>query len=98
MENLRTFSNVADVTPLHKTGSKCQKGNYRPVSILPTISKVFERILCDQIYDFMNDKLSPILSGFRKGYSVQHVLTHMLHNWHKCLDQGGNGCSDFDGP
>ena len=38
------------------------------------MSKVFERILCNQLNDFMKDKLSNILTGFRKGHSVQHAL------------------------
>ena len=42
-----------DVTPLHKKGSKSKKENYRPISKLPVISKIFERILYNQLYDFI---------------------------------------------
>ena len=78
----------ADVVPLHKKGSKADKENFRPISKLPAISKVFERIMYDQLYDFMSTKLSTLLSGFRKGYGSQHALLHMLHNWRIQLDQG----------
>ena len=48
------------------------KGNYRPVSLLSHMSKVFERIVYNQFNDFMKDKLFNILTGFRKGHSAQH--------------------------
>ena len=91
IENGTFFSQrlkCADVTPLFKKGSKFERTNFRPVSKLPAISKVFERIFFDQISDFMADKLSPILSGFRKRYSTQHALLYMLHNWQREIDQG----------
>ena len=51
------FSNclkLADITPLHKKGRKDNKENYRPVSILPTLSKIFEKILFEQISVFFD--------------------------------------------
>ena len=44
---------IARVTPSHKKGSKNLMKNYRPISILPIISKVFERILYDQFYEYL---------------------------------------------
>ena len=55
------FSNcltLADITPLHKKGRKDNKENYRPVSILPTLSKIFEKILFEQISVFFAKFLS----------------------------------------
>ena len=43
--NFPSCLKLADITPLHKKGRKNNKENYRPVSILPTLSKIFERIL-----------------------------------------------------
>ena len=54
------------------------KENYRPVSLLSHISKVFERILYNQLNDFMKDKLANILIGFRKSHSVKHSLLIMI--------------------
>ena len=62
----------ADVTPVHKKEDRTDKSNYRPVSILPAISKIYERILFCQVNKFMDNKLSKHQCGFRKGYSAQH--------------------------
>ena len=65
------------------------KTNYRPISLLPLISKIFEKFLYQQIEDFSNKILSPKLCGFRKGHSTQHALLNLLKNWQKCLDKSG---------
>ena len=49
---------LADITPLHKKGRKDNKENYRPVSILPTLSKIFEKILFEQMSVFFENFLS----------------------------------------
>ena len=49
-----------------------KRNNYRPISKLPTVSKSFERILFNQLQRFSNKILSPLLCGFRKGYSTQY--------------------------
>ena len=63
------------------------KGNYRPVSLLSHMSKVFERIVYNQFNDFMEDKLFNILTGFRKGHSAQHSLLIMIEKWKRALDE-----------
>ena len=63
--------------------------NYRPISLLPVISKVFEKIIYNQLNDFMKNKLSMYLCGFRKDYSTQHTLINMITKWQKCLDKKG---------
>ena len=85
-----TFPNslkLADVSPLFKKGTKTNKENYRPISKLPNISKVFERIMHDNISSFMSDKLSSQLSGFRSGYSTQQALLAMIDKWQRSLDK-----------
>ena len=85
-----TFPNslkLADVSPLFKKGTKTNKENYRPISKLPNISKVFERIMHDNISSFMSDKLSSQLSGFRSGYSTQQALLVMIDKWQRSLDK-----------
>ena len=77
----------ADITPVHKKDETTKKENYRPVSILPSISKIFERNMYDQIYTYMNNHLSHYLCGFRKGYNTQHCLIAMLEKWRKALDK-----------
>ena len=79
----------ANVTPLFKKDDNTNKENYRPVSILPSISKVFERLLFHQITSYVTDVLSPYLCGFRKGYSTQHALLRLLDQLNKNLDKKG---------
>ena len=50
------------------------KKNDRPITVLPAVSKVYERIIQDQIIPFMEPVMSIYLCGFRKGYSTQHAL------------------------
>ena len=77
----------ADITPLFKKHDRSQKSNYRPISILPTLSKIYEKIFFTQIYRFFNGIFSKYLYGFRKGHSTQHCLLYMLENLRKSLDK-----------
>ena len=77
------FSNnlkLADSTPAHKKGERQDKGDYRPVSILSPISKVYERILYNQLYNASQ-------CGFRGGYSTQHCLIVMLGKLKQSIDR-----------
>ena len=76
----------ADVIPVFKKGDKALKSNYRPVSILPNISKVYERCLFKQMNLFFENILSKYQCGFRKGVSVQHCLLLMIEKWKKSMD------------
>ena len=77
----------ANVTPAHKKGSKNLKENFRPLSILPNASKLFEKCLFKQITSFFDDKFSKFQCGFRKGYSAQHCLIVMLEKWKSAIDK-----------
>ena len=76
----------ANVTPLFKLDDTTEKGNYRPISILPSISKIFGRLLFQQVNSFIINIISPYLCGFRKGYSAQHVLLRLKDRLNKSLD------------
>ena len=80
---------LAEVSPIFKKNDDRDKENYWPVSILSHASKVFERIMYMQIDTFMRDKLSKLLTGFRKNHSTQHCLMSMLEMWKNTLDKGG---------
>ena len=60
---------LAEVIPFFKNDNSLEKENYRPVSVLSHVSKVFERIMYTQIRNFIENKLSALLTGFRKNYS-----------------------------
>ena len=80
---------LADLTPGHKNGDRQDKTKYRPISILSTMSKIYERVIYDQISIKFNDLLSIYQCGFRKGYSTQHCLIVMLDKWKSSIDKGG---------
>ena len=73
-----------------KQSSKTSKKNYRPVSLLPTVSKVFDRIMDRQIIKYITPFLSILLCGFRKGFTTQHALIRMVEKWKVSLDNGEN--------
>ena len=77
----------ANITPVFKKGSKNQKENYRPVSILPIISRIFENILSKQLYIYFENILSEFQCGFRKGFSTQHCLLLMTEKWKEAVDK-----------
>ena len=77
----------ADVIPFFKKDNKTEKENYRPISILPSISKVFERQIFKQMSRYVDDILSPYLCGFRKGFNTQHVLLRLKNQLNKSLDK-----------
>ena len=80
----------ANITPAHKKLSTTDKGNYRAISVLPSISKIFKKHIYEQLSDFMEDKLSPFLSGLRKQHSAQHALIRMIEKWkHRILRMTG---------
>ena len=78
----------AEVIPLYKKLDPLSKENYRPVSLLPHLSKVFERIIYKQINSYMEDKFAKCLTGFRKSHGTQHALLTMLEKWKKGIDNG----------
>ena len=71
-EDLKT----AEVVPVHKKKKSTGKNNYRAVSILSNISKIYERSFYNQKYDSFDSIFSKYQCGFRKGYSPQHCLLY----------------------
>ena len=80
---------LVDVTPVYKKKSKNSKDNYRPVSILSNISKIYKRCIYDQIQLFFDSLLSKYQCGFRRGYNAQHCLVSLIEKWKKSVDNGG---------
>ena len=64
-----------------------RKQNYRPINLLPAISKVFERIIYNQLIDYLSSFLSLRLGGFRKGCSTEHFLLYFLQACEASLDK-----------
>ena len=72
----------ANVQPVHKKNDRQLKTNYRPISLLPIFSKIFEKVLFDGLYDFIrsNNLLSDNQSGFRPGDSTINQLLSITHD------------------
>ena len=71
------------ITPLHKGGEPGDLNNYRPISILSTLSKVLERHVHDTLYQYFSDwnLFHVFQSGFRPKHSCQTALTKMMDTW-----------------
>ena len=80
---------LAEINPIFKNLENNVVGNYRPVSVLPVVSKFFERIMQRQINSFVEKHLSPFLCGYRKGYSSQYALLAMIERWKLSVDNNG---------
>ena len=80
---------AATVSPVLKSKKSYVKSNYRPISVLPSVSKIFERIICGHMESYFDTLLSNLLSGFRKGYSTQHALFRVIETWEQSLDCKG---------
>lgn len=82
---------IAKVIPLHKKGDNTQFNNYRPVSLLPAFSKIYERILHDQLYEYLerNQLLDEGQFGYRKNRSTDLAGSQLVNT---ILSNKYNGC------
>ena len=87
----------ARVTPIYKSGDKTKCENYRPISILPIISKVFEKEVFRQVYSYLTDHclLSKYQSGFRPKHSTLSALIQICDDLLNNMDQGKISCIVF---
>ena len=65
---------LADVVPVFKKCDPTCAKNYRPISVLPTVSKAFESLMHDQKTTYMGAHLSKHLCGYRKGFHTETAL------------------------
>ena len=80
---------LSDIVPVFKKLDSTDKTNFRPVSVLPLLSKMFEKIMYDQLYEYAETFLNKLLCGFRKAHSTQHALSRLLQKWYQGLDSSG---------
>jgi hypothetical protein len=76
----------AQVVPLHKKNSQLEVGNYRPVRILPVVSKFFERAIYEQFSHYFENIFHPSLSAFRPGFGCNTALLKFIEDWKKAID------------
>ena len=78
---------ITSIIPLDKgKQNKNEIYNFRPVSILNTFSKIYEKVIKNQLVSGLYKYLSSFISAYRKGYSTQHVLTRLVEEWSERLD------------
>ena len=82
---------IAKVTPLFKKGDNALMDNYRPISVLPSFSKILERIICNRLYSFFseNNIFYKKQFGFQKQHSSDHAIIYLVN---KILESFENNC------
>ena len=89
----------AKISPIFKNGSKDDVNNYRPISILATLSKIIEKWIQKHFMSFLNSHklLHENQSGFREGHSTESALISMIDSWLKAINDGKYvGCLMID--
>ena len=79
---------IADVVALHKKKSRSDPANYRPISLLPILSKLLETVVADRLKPFLRPLLHYRQFGFRTGRSTIDMLTQLSQNWTNALGKG----------
>ena len=87
---------IARVSPIFKDGDKTEKSNYRPISVLPVVSRLFEKLVFNQLYQYLNDNcfINSNQSGFRELHSTVTCLlknTDDLVQWDGYRESGRYG-------
>lgn len=80
---------IARVIPLFKKGERSLPENYRPISILPVISKIMEKIIFNQLYEYLmqNNLISKHQFGFRRLHSTMSALLDCTNSWYMNMDR-----------
>ena len=88
---------IAQVIPVYKKGSKTNCSNYRPISLLSPLSKIFEKIISSRLYNYIEKKqlLSDCQFGFRPNYSTSLAISNICNNILLNKDKGFYTCSIF---
>ena len=77
----------ADVTPVHKKDLLEPAENYRPISLLPIVSKVMERCVCNRLYSHVSQSITSLQHGFMRSRSCSSQLLSVLHSIGEALDK-----------
>ena len=78
---------MGQVTPSFKKGNELDKTNYRPLTVLPVLNNVFERIITSQMEEFYNEILSEYTSAYRKQFSCETALLRLVEDWKSSRDK-----------
>ena len=80
---------IAKVTPISKSGKKELLKNYRLIFVLSCFSKILERIMCNRVYNYLNDNnlLFHKQCGFKSGHSTDHALIELINSIYGSFNQ-----------
>ena len=78
---------ISCVTPVYKKEDETNKKNYRPISVLSVIPKLFEKIMFEPLYKTFSPLFSSNMSGFLRGHSCFTALLKLTDDWRMALDQ-----------
>ena len=80
---------IARITPIHKNGDLSTPSNFRPISSLPYMSKIYEKAISQRLLSFCNkfSIISPNQFGFRPGISTTHALIKLTESLYKSLNE-----------
>ena len=80
---------IAQVMPVFKKGSRLETCNYRPISLLSNINKIFEKVMYSRVYNYINksDCFYPLQFGFRGKHSTNHALISIVDEINEALDK-----------
>ena len=82
---------AADIFSTYKKKDKSDIENYCPISILTTLSKIYEGCIYDHMYKYFDQILSKYKCCLRQGHNTQHFLLMKVERWKEAVDKGGLG-------
>ena len=87
---------IGKVCPIYKEkGSKFDPDNYRPITVLSVIARLFEKLVHEQLFLYFNDYLYKKQSGFRPKYSTQSAFLNTSNQWLLNIDKGDYNLAVF---
>ena len=88
---------IAKVIPSFEKGDPLDCSNYRPISLLPTVSKIFEKYVYNRVYSFLekNNLIFKRQFSFRSCYSSHHTIVNLVESIKKYIDNNNCVCTVF---